>query len=250
MDSTNSTYLSEREAWNEYMTGEKATDLRATANEAFINLRPVAHKILKPELLRIVAGMIEKSDPELQGRMYTHLRDVLPDTLRLIADLGVIYRPFEFLEPPSEEPKSRLCFQKAINKMHAHNFWREKQKKSGKKLTSSNHREMVYVEGISLGICADPMLHAWNAFTLRGRSAMDFSWYMTSRWAFYRGIALTGAEQWQIRKILGRNHGGVLHRNWFTKEVRQFIVKRSQMEIPKRMELTATRDELLGKKEL
>ena len=87
---------------------------------------------------------------------------------------------------------------------------------------------MVYVEGVAFGpISRMPMLHAWNAFGLRRRTAIDWTFYAGSRWMRYIGIPLTVEENMKLRRLtpLGTSVHLIFHKKYFTPKAKARLIQ-------------------------
>jgi hypothetical protein len=67
---------------------------------------------------------------------------------------------------------------------------------------AQDEEEIVYVEGVVIGVLAQPMLHAWNAAGLSSTTARDWTQYLGSQWSRYIGIPVTQKEYWDMCTIL------------------------------------------------
>lgn len=61
---------------------------------------------------------------------------------------------------------------------------------------------LVYVEGLTVGFMAIPMLHAWNSYGLIDTRAVDWTMYVGCEWNRYIGIPFTEEEYAELQAIV------------------------------------------------
>jgi hypothetical protein len=144
------------------------------------------------------------------------------DAYDLLIKYGVDYKPEVWRENlAGQEPVSGKCF------ANAEMFARSYNTSLLEHPEYKDQNQMVYVEGLVEGACAEPMLHAWNTRSLRGTLALDWSWYSSSEWIRYFGIALTLAEYRELCDMTGQKGfiHLILHKKFFTPNVKKRLIE-------------------------
>ena len=202
-------FTSEREAWDFYRT--KAGEKEASQNvEFFRKIFPAGHRNSIRALLRAFAEMGEAERKEFfRKKHYAYLRSVHPRAFGFIMRHGCNYSPMIMTEPPTwGEPLWAHCFLNSLHLMYICNL-------------RARPTPIVYVEGITIGAAAYPMLHAWNAYGAQGRKALDWTLYATCCWNRYLGIVFTQSEYERIRQRMAPNKGdtvrSMFHKKTFPK---------------------------------
>ncbi|HEY4501761.1 MAG TPA: hypothetical protein VJJ20_01685 [Candidatus Paceibacterota bacterium] len=145
--------------------------------------------------IRNVAGWWgqESQDKPIPEGYYDGLNKLHPRALTMLAKYGVEFWPFPWSELPVKEPKRHGCHFNSAFYQYAHNRVLREQK--------VEWSLMDYVEGISLGGYSLPVFHAWNTLASRPDMAIDSTWYATSGWMFYFGIAFSQDEFEYLRDL-------------------------------------------------
>ncbi len=143
----------------------------------------------------------------IKGPLSAHLRYIHPRAYIFIAEHGRNYAPIILSKPPSlGEPQWAHCFHNALYLMRVYN-------------QHPHPRPIVYVEGFTLGSAVDPMIHAWNAYGLEGRRALDWTLYASCRWSRYIGVPFTQEEYERIRDKMAPHKGdtvmSMFHKRYF-----------------------------------
>ncbi|OGC85157.1 hypothetical protein A3F55_01915 [Candidatus Adlerbacteria bacterium RIFCSPHIGHO2_12_FULL_53_18] len=183
-------WKSEREVWD-FFHSEEGKGAAESNQHFFRKLFPAGHRqSIRPDIA-LVGKMTNK---ERWGYIAEHkpflnwFREIHPHAFAFLVRYGKNYAPIIMGAPPSwGEPGWATCYYNSLLLMTAVNKKRRR-------------RPLVYVEGIVMGALAHPMLHAWNAYSLEGRQALDWTHYFGSRWSRYLGIPFTEGEYERLRK--------------------------------------------------
>lgn len=208
----------ESQWWNYFNSKRLDKELREARLRAADALHAKSYGKVPARVFRMMIALMleEKSDDDYFRYMHSDYPDAPhPDALKLLIKYGTFYRPFI---PKRKwllgEPVLRRCFQNSQVFMETLNQYLPEKK------------QLVYVEGIAAGVMSPPMLHAWNAEGVRGRSAVDWTWYVTSRWHIYLGVPLTSGELKDLLKLSGRS--SLFSQRSFTPQIGQYIRDRIQ----------------------
>jgi len=138
-------------------------------------------------LLLYLAELVEKGRKFPPTSPFQYIKDFTPEAMRFIVEHGREFTPIVPRTRPDEEPETGECFR---------NAWF---------LAVRKPDEVCYVEGLAMGPLAYPMLHAWNTFGPNDHRAIDWTFYATTEWTRYFGIALTVHEYQQLCQALGES---------------------------------------------
>lgn len=134
--------------------------------------------------------------PSAPGKCVFH-----PDALELLLQKGRHYRSLPELAPKfrvfTRQPVPGACFGNAQVWMRGVNQGARKRR---------NKNRLCYVEGMVCGYVADPMLHAWNTYSLDDDRSVDWSMYVGCEWNRYLGIAFSEAEYNELQaSVFGKD---------------------------------------------
>lgn len=204
-------FQSEREVW-EFFRGPQGKEARKELRVDFKRRFPQGHSTS----IRGAVEFCTRSDVQekfVGNSRLKYLRSFHPRAFALLLAYGQDYIPLRWKEPPKLEPLWRKCFQNAHVLLRNVNCRRN----GG---NDGESEKFVYVEGFVDGACAFPMLHAWNAKGLNGKTALDCSWYSNCRWYRYFGIPFTDEEFKEACLLVypeGKKSVSLLHKNYFPK---------------------------------
>lgn len=171
-----------RDEWN-LIRGRRNRRARKSYNWLF-------HKFFERANMRVTAQLLTDATyrTEFEQQDYgKRLSAFHPRAFELLAEYGVQYRGALWNSPPEEEPVPRRCMKNAFYFMCRKNL-------AASGAYGGGDPPMVYVEGLTIGACLYPILHAWNAEGLDGTMAIDWTLYPRNQWHAYLGIPLTFEE--------------------------------------------------------
>jgi hypothetical protein len=210
---------SEREAWKETYAPRNAYKRRRW-DRTFKRLFPKGHNTsLRPSVRRWAKPKVQLCF--FRRRHMKNLCQLHPRAFKLIAQYGIDYKPMRWREPPGD-PRPRQCF---WNSWQLVRTWH--------KLTDEGREGLLdgppqYVEGIVIGVLTSPMLHAWNAYGLGSKDALDFTCYAGSDWNRYLGIPFTREE---YQALCGNRTVSLFHRKCFPHveaQLKKLLAKRAR----------------------
>ena len=202
----------EREWWDLIHSGNKR-EARQREEELQTHFLVKYEEVGKETMQSLTRIILQGDDSRLAEPLFRNVHPNFldgphPEALELLLELGRFYAPVRFTKLPRVEPRIGECYANAVEYMCRHNGLRRV--------------PMVYVEGLAMGGTCPPMLHAWNARSLGSVQAIDWTFYVTSRWTRYFGIPMTQAERIEIEDLVGPT-GNLLSRRWYTPPIGKFI---------------------------
>ncbi len=145
------------------------------------------------ELLLYAIYHLENDGFNPQG-WFKNLNDTSSDALRFVLRHGKKYRGV-YSPDPMPDPVPKHCSQNSYHLARSVRKRKLKHKNPSRKETQAC---FSYVEGLALGPYVCPMAHAWNAQSLKGSQALDWTFHALSYRTLYLGVALTLEEYEQI----------------------------------------------------
>lgn len=176
-----------RHAWKLLRADTKIAETRRQcADKDFKRLFPEGHSYSLRDFVLSTASedFLAKLDKKRPGHSLRHIH---PKARELLLTYGRDYVPFDIGDEAfteSIQPVMGACFYNAYRLMEDMNE------------RSAHERQFMYVEGITYGVFASPMLHAWNAPKKSQDTGIDWTFYAGSKWNRYFGVAIT-AEEYQ-----------------------------------------------------
>ena len=182
------------EAW-EVMYGRDG--ITAKAGSWFVKTFKEGHNTSLRQLAQEMLGTHAFEKLEESASLKPDACEFHPRALELLVREGVDYFPTlklqNFFRSFSRQPDIGQCFGNSWMYMSAMN-----------KPEPSDDR-VVYVEGLVYGFLTKPVLHAWNAFGLPAKDAVDWSHYVGCEFSRYLGIPFTKAEYENMRDMIWSN---------------------------------------------
>jgi hypothetical protein len=173
----------ERAAWDSHW-GPKHKAKRARLRRHFKKIFPRGHDTsIRSFVIRCMDESRRTTLTRMPNGMY--LPQFHPEAFEYIARYGVDYTPRRWRHP-SDAAREGECFA---------NAWC---------LMEIGHRrgilteQLLYVEGVAIGLYVVPMLHAWNALAPAGTIAADSTFYAVASWTRYLGVPFTREEYEEI----------------------------------------------------
>ncbi|HUX35988.1 MAG TPA: hypothetical protein VMV71_03070 [Candidatus Paceibacterota bacterium] len=201
----------------EYLQSKRSSHFRGTLTKRFNKFFPNGHKTSIRPLVEEIAKHVLSGEIFSDSAIFQHMNDIHPEAFEVITKYGKDYTPLIW-DRALPEPDDGCCFG---------NAWQladSIRKKPGQERDA--HEPSVYVEGIAFGSVVRPMLHAWNAHSLNGEIAIDWTHYTVCRWSRYLGIPITLEEHAELRHLtpLGKNVNLLFHKKYFTPQAKIRLV--------------------------
>lgn len=195
----------QKQHW-EYLQSKKSSHFRGSLTRRFNVIFPRGHRTSIRPIVRAYARYICKGKTFPENSIHKLMGDIHPEAFEILLTYGKDYIPHLWGKaPPSLRPDR--CYA---------NSW----------VLAQVHEQLIYVEGIVVGVVIKPMLHAWNAVGLEGRAAMDFTQYSVSRWSRYLGIPFSLEEHAELCRLNGLpdSMAPLFHKRYFTAQAKARLI--------------------------